>query len=63
MAAWVAHPLAGGSGHRAGHVGGRPCFVNEHQVLGIEVELAIEPALAPAKNIGAVLFGHGPGVL
>jgi hypothetical protein len=40
-----------------GHVGGSPGLVDEHQPLGIKVELALEPGLAPLADIRAVLLG------
>jgi hypothetical protein len=40
----------------AGHVGGRPRLIDEDQALGIEIELAIEPALALPQDVGSVLL-------
>jgi hypothetical protein len=39
-----------------GHVGGRPCLVDEHQTLRVKIELALEPRLAPLQDIRAVLL-------
>ncbi len=39
-----------------GHVRGSPCLVDEDKPLGIKIELAIEPSLAPHQDVGAVLF-------
>jgi len=46
----------------ARHVGGRPGFVDEHQLLGIEVELAVEPVLALLQDVGTVLLGGVRGL-
>ena len=40
------------------HVGAGPGLVDEHQPLGIEVELAVEPLLAPLQGVGAILLGR-----
>ncbi len=40
-----------------GHVGGGPGLVNEDQAFRVEVELTLEPGLAPPQDIGAVLLG------
>src|SRR4051794_4350896 len=40
-----------------GHGGGSPGLIDEHQPLGIEVELALEPGRAPLANIRPVLLG------
>src|SRR3954452_2345889 len=40
-----------------GHVGRSPGLIDEHQPLGIEVELALEPGLAPLANVGTILLG------
>ena len=40
----------------AGHVGGGPCLINKDQALGIEIELAVEPALALPQDVGPVLL-------
>ena len=53
------HPQAlafGAAAMAAGHVGRGPGFVDEHEPLGIEVELAIEPFMSLAQDIGAVLL-------
>lgn len=39
------------------HLGVCAGFVDEHQVLGIEIELAVEPGLAPPQDVGTVLLG------
>ncbi len=38
-----------------GHLGGRPCLVDEDQMLGIEVRLRVEPGLAPRGDVGPFL--------
>jgi hypothetical protein len=40
----------------AGHVGCGPRLVDEDQALGIEIELAVEPALALRQDVGSVLL-------
>ena len=47
---------------RAGHVGLRPGLVNEHQPLGIEVDLAVEPRLSAFQDVGAVLLCRVAGL-
>ena len=46
----------------AGHVGRRPGFVDEHQSRRIEVELAVEPRLALAQDVGTVLLDRVAGL-
>ena len=46
-----------GSPIAPGHVGGGPGLVDEHKARRVEVELAIEPGLAPLQDIGALLLG------
>lgn len=46
----------------AGHVGGCPGLVDEHQPVGIEVELILEPLFTPGQDVGAVLFGGVRGL-
>ncbi len=63
MAVRVAHsqPLAPPTATVAArHVGRCPGLVDEHQPLGIEVELAIEPSLALAQDVGTVLLNRVP---
>ena len=38
------------------HVCGGPGFIDEDQALGIEIELAFEPFLAPLRDVGAALL-------
>ncbi len=47
---------------QAGHVGGRACLVNEDQPFGIELELVLEPRLAPLQDVGPVLLGGVGGL-
>ena len=57
------HPQAlafGAAAVAAGHVGRGPGFVDEHEPLGIEVELAVEPVVPLPQDVGAVLLErHG----
>jgi len=47
----------GGAATQAGHLGRGAGLVDEDQLLRIEVGLAVEPGLAPDKNVRALLFG------
>ncbi len=46
----------------AGHVPGSPRLVDEHEALGIEIELAVEPALALLQDVGPVLLNRVPNL-
>jgi hypothetical protein len=39
------------------HLGGGAGLIDEHQSLGIEVQLAIEPGLAALQDVWPVLLG------
>jgi hypothetical protein len=41
---------------QAAHLRGRPGFIDEHQPLGIEIDLAVEPGLSPLQDVRAVLL-------
>ncbi len=47
----------------ARHLGGHPGLVDEHELGGVEVELALEPCFPPLHDIRAVLFGSVACVL
>jgi len=40
----------------AGHVGGRPCFVDEDKALRVEIDLTLEPFPPLFQDIGPVLL-------
>ena len=40
----------------AGHVGCRPCFVDKHQALRLQIELAGEPVLTLPQDIWSILL-------
>ena len=40
----------------AGHIGRRPRLVDEDEALGLQIGLAVEPALALLQNVGPVLL-------
>ncbi len=40
-----------------GHLGRRPCLIDEHQPLQLEIDLGVEPGLSPAENVGPLLLG------
>lgn len=46
----------------AGHVGGGPRLVDEDQALGLQIELAIEPASSLAQDVGAILLDRVAGL-
>ena len=54
-----AQPLAArGSAIAARHVGRGPGLVDEDELVRIEIELPLEPLLAPLQDVGAVLLGR-----
>ena len=46
----------------AGHVGLGPGLVDEHQALGLQVDLAVEPLLASGQDVRSVLFRRVGGL-
>ena len=65
MAVWNADPQAlapEAAPVAAGHVGFRPGLVDEHQALGIEIELPLEPGLAPAQDVRTGLLARMSGL-
>lgn len=44
------------------HVGGRPGFVDEHQLVGIEIESGVEPLFAAFQDVGTVLLARVAGL-
>lgn len=56
-------PLApGATAMTACHVGRGSRFINEHEALGFEIDLAVEPALALPQDVGAVLLDRVHGL-
>ena len=47
---------------QAGHLGAGAGLVDEHQCVRIEIELSLEPRLAPAQDVGTILLGRMPGL-
>ena len=47
---------------QSGHLGAGPGLVDEHEAVRIEIELALEPRLAPAQDVGTILLGGMPGL-
>ena len=43
-------------------IGGGPGFVDEDQLLRIEIELTLEPGLPPLQNVGPLLLGRVRGL-
>ena len=41
---------------QAGHLGGCSGLIDEHQALGVEVRLRVEPRFALRRDIGALLL-------
>lgn len=65
MAMRVAHPQTlalAAPAVAAGHIGWRPGLIDEHQSLGIAVELTLEPVLARAQDVGAILLERVAGL-
>ncbi|KTR81619.1 hypothetical protein NS277_16405 [Novosphingobium barchaimii] len=46
----------------AGHVGGGPGLVDEHEAFGFEVDLAVEPVPALPQDVGTVLLDRVAGL-
>ena len=46
----------------AGHVGRSPGLIDEHEPLGIEVELAFEPVMPLPQDVGTVLLDRVAGL-
>ena len=46
----------------AGHLGAGAGLVDENQRVRIEIELALEPRLTPAQDVGPILLGRMPGL-
>lgn len=40
----------------AGHVGGGPGFINEHEAFGLQIDLTIEPVVPLIQDVGPVLL-------
>ena len=53
---------AGGSAVKAGHLGRGTRLVDEHQALGVQVELALEPGAATPQDVGTILLRRMPGL-
>jgi hypothetical protein len=49
-------PAAAAAAAGSGHVAGRPGLVDEHETLGVEIELAFEPRLAALQDVRPILF-------
>lgn len=65
MAVRHAHPQALSArapSMAARHLGRCPGLVHEHEPLGVEVELTIEPGLAAAQDVGPVLLAGMSGL-
>ena len=46
----------------AGHVCRRPRLIDEHEALGLQIDLTIEPSPALAQDVGAVLLDRVPSL-
>jgi hypothetical protein len=46
-----------GAAMEPGHLGRRPCLVDEDQMFRIEVRLPVEPGFAPRGDVGPLLLG------
>ena len=47
---------------RAGHLRRGPGLVDEDETLGVEIDLAVEPVLAPLQDVGAILLAGVRGL-
>jgi hypothetical protein len=45
-----------------GHIGAGPALIDEHQAVGIEVELCFEPSFALGQDVRALLLGRVAGL-
>ncbi len=58
-----AHPLAlAGTPVAAGHVRRRPGFINEHEPVGVQTGLSVEPVETSLQDVRAILFGRVSGL-
>jgi len=55
-------PTSGRPAITPGHVGRGPSLVDEHEPLGIEIQLALKPGLASLADIRPVLLGRVRGL-
>ncbi len=65
VAVGEAHPQAltlGAPPVAAGHVGRGPGLGDEHEALGFQIELAVEPGPTLVQDVGAVLLDRVPGL-
>ena len=65
VAVWDARaePLAARcSTVQPGHLGASPGLIDEHEGVGIKVELALEPGLATGHDVGTILLRCMPGL-
>ena len=46
----------GAAAMAAGHVGGGPRLIDEHEALGLQIELVVEPLFALPQDVGPVLL-------
>jgi dTDP-4-amino-4,6-dideoxygalactose transaminase len=46
----------GAAAMAAGHVGRGPCFVDEDETFGFQIDLAVEPIVPLLQDIGPVLL-------
>jgi hypothetical protein len=42
---------------QTGHLGRGPGLIDEYQLGGVEIGLALEPGLAPPRDVRAILLG------
>ena len=47
----------GAAAMAAGHVGRGPCFVDEDETFGFQIDLAVEPIVPLLQDIGPILLG------
>ena len=65
MAVGIAHAQAltlAAPAMAARHVGRGPGFVDENQLVRVQIELAVEPVMAPLQDVGTVLLDRVTGL-
>ncbi len=46
----------GAAAMAAGYIGRGPCFVDEHEAFGFQIDLAVEPVVPLLQDIGTILL-------
>ena len=48
--------VLGAAAMAAGHVGRGPCFADEHEAFGFQIDLAVKPVVPLLQDIGPILL-------